>query len=318
MGYLVHRLVGEKIIKLKCKKEDEHYSVHNPGRSENQDMKKKPFQQIIDQLSSVLSDEQIKMLPRKWEKIGDVLILRLDQPLISVQKEVAFVYAEVLNCKSVLKDTGGIIGEFRLPEISFVYGDKDTVTIHKENGVKYKTDPSELMFSSGNMDERKRMGEIVSSGEVVVDLFAGIGYFSLPIAVHSQVKQVYSCELNPVAFSYLEDNIKLNHVSDVITPILGDNRKVAPKNVADRVIMGYIGETKDFLPTAFESLKKQKGIIHFHDTFPDKKVPEYPLSLVQKVADSFQRSVILHHLQCVKSFAPGISHYVLDLVIQDD
>jgi len=280
-------------------------------------MKKKPIQQIIDRLSSLLTDEQVDKLPRKWEKIGDVLILRFEKNLVEVEKEIADVYAEVLNCKSVLKDTGGIIGQFRIPEISFVYGDKDTVTIHKENGVKYKLDPSEIMFSSGNMDERKRMGEIVSSDEVVVDLFAGIGYFSLPIAVHSKVKQVYSCELNPVAFSFLEENMKLNHVSDLITPVLGDNQKVAPYDIADRVLMGYIGETKDFLPTAFKSLHNHKGIIHFHDTFPDKKVPAYPLSLIQKAAEAYHRSVTLKHVQCVKSFAPGISHYVFDVKVQE-
>ncbi|MBS3802084.1 MAG: class I SAM-dependent methyltransferase family protein [Candidatus Thermoplasmatota archaeon] len=280
-------------------------------------MKKKPIQQIMDRLSSLLTDEQVDKLPRKWEKIGDVLILRFERNLSAIEKEIAAVYAEVLNCKSVLKDTGGIIGQFRIPEISFVYGDKDTVTIHKENSVKYKLDPSEIMFSSGNMDERKRMGEIVSSDEVVVDLFAGIGYFSLPIAVHSKVKQVYSCELNPVAFSFLEENIKLNHVSDLITPVLGDNRKVAPHDIADRVLMGYIGETKDFLPTAFESLHNHKGIIHFHDTFPDEEVPAYPLSLIQKAAEVYHRSVTLQHVQCVKSFAPGVSHYVLDVTIQE-
>ena len=284
----------------------------------NQIMKKKPIQQIIDRLSPVFTYEQVDKLPRKWEKIGDVLILSFERNLVAIEKEIAAVYAEVLNCKSVLKDTGGIIGRFRIPEISYVYGDKDTVTIHKENGVKFKLDPSEVMFSSGNMDERKRMGEIVSPDEVVVDLFAGIGYFSLPIAVHSQVKKVYSCELNPVAFSFLEENIRLNQVSDVIIPVLGDNRKVAPKNIADRVLMGYIGETKDFLPTAFESLKNHVGIIHFHDTFPDKEVPDYPLTIIQREAELFHRSVRLQHLQCVKSFAPGISHYVLDTEVMEE
>ena len=280
-------------------------------------MTKKPFQQIKEKLSKILSEEQLTLLPSKWEKVGDVLILTIDDQLMPVEQEIASVYATVLSCKSVLKDTGGITGPLRQPKVSLLYGDKNTVTIHKENGVKFKFDPAKIMFSSGNMDERKRMSEIVNPGEIVVDLFAGIGYFSLPIAVHAHPKKVFSCELNPISFSYLKENIVLNNVSNVITPLVGDNRNVAPSNVADRVLMGYFGDTYKYLPVAFQSLYFQTGIIHFHDTFPDADVPETPLSLIKKTAKKFHRTVKLQHMQHVKSFAPGISHYVLDVCIEE-
>jgi len=279
-------------------------------------MKKSPFQQIIDTLSTSLSDVQLELLPRKWEKIGNVLILSLEKELIPVEKRIASVYAEVLSCKSVLKDIGGISGKFREPSVELIYGDSNTITIHKENGVLYKIDPMQLMFSSGNMSERKRMGEFIYQNETVVDLFAGIGYFSLPIAVHGYPKKVFCCECNPVAYSFLEENITLNKVTHLITPILGDNRKVAPLNIAHRVIMGFFGETSEFLPVAFNSLVDNCGIIHFHDTFSDRDVPEKPLATIQKIACKFNRIAILQHVELVKSFAPGINHYVLDVSIR--
>jgi len=278
-------------------------------------MRKKPFQQIVETLSNDLSSEQLELLPEKWEKIGDVLILRLDDGLVSVEKDIAQVYAQVLHCKSVLKDTGGISGTLREPQFTFLYGDEETVTIHKENGVKFKIDPAKVMFSSGNMDERKRMADTAKTGEIVVDLFAGIGYFSIPIAVHAQPAKVYSCELNPTAFSFLKDNIRLNKVSHIVTPLLGDNRSVAPSNVADRVVMGFFGETYRFLPVAFQCLRNHKGIIHYHDTFPDKKIPDIALSQIQEVTEKYNRDSVLQHVQHVKSYAPGISHYVFDIKI---
>jgi tRNA wybutosine-synthesizing protein 2 len=278
-------------------------------------MKKTPFQKIKDELSTVFSQRQLKLLPSKWEKVGDVLIFMLDEELIPFEETIAEVYATVLSCKSVLRDTGGIFGEFREPEVRFVYGDENTVTVHKENGVKFKLDPAQVMFSSGNMSERKRMSELSCQGETVVDLFAGIGYFSVPIAVHSRPQHVFSCEWNPVAYSFLEENIELNKVSKVITSVLGDNRKVAPTDVADRVLMGFFGNTKDFLPVALHSLKNHTGIIHFHDKFPDEKIPGLPLSQIQYAADLFNRKVVLDHVEKVKSFAPGVSHYVLDVRI---
>jgi tRNA wybutosine-synthesizing protein 2 len=276
-----------------------------------------PFQQIIKQLSPLLSADQIALLPSKWEKIGDVLIIKFEKELESFEQEISRAYADVLSCKSVLKDKGGIVGPFREPDVSLIYGDEDTVTIHKENGVRFKLDPGRIMFSSGNMDERKRMADEVISGEVIVDLFAGILYFSLPIAVHSDPMQVYSCEINPTAFSFLQENILLNKVSDRITALFGDNRNVAPNGVADRVIMGYFNDTKQFLSVAFQCLRNHQGIIHFHDTFPNKSIPDVPFELIKHSAETFDRTAQLHNVQHVKSFAPGISHYVLDVVIKE-
>jgi tRNA wybutosine-synthesizing protein 2 len=158
------------------------------------------------------------------------------------------------------------------------------------------------------MKERIRMATISNENETVVDLFTGIGYFTLPMAVYSKPKKIYACEINPVAYDYLCQNISLNNVIDIVEPLLGDNRKVAPKNVADRVILGYFGNTKDFLPTALGCLKNRKGIIHYHDKFPDKDVPDKAL----KIDMDFE----LLDYKLVKHYAPGISHYVFDIGIE--
>jgi tRNA wybutosine-synthesizing protein 3 len=51
---------------------------------------------------------------------------------------------------------------------------------HKEGGVAYSLDVIKCMFSSGNTSERQRMGKLQCCGETVVDLYAGIGYYTLP------------------------------------------------------------------------------------------------------------------------------------------
>ena len=280
-------------------------------------MSRTPFQQIKKQLPPNLSDNQISLLPNKWEKVGDVLILVLHEDLYPLEKQIAKVYAEVLSCKSVLKETSGISGQLRKPNVELIYGDERTVTTHKENGIIYKLDPAKIMFSSGNMDERIRMGNIVKPGEIVVDLFAGIGYFSLPMAVHGHPKKIFCCELNPIAYSFLKENIVLNKVKDIITPLVGDNRNVAPRNIADRVVMGFFGDTYKYLPIAFQSLHYQTGFIHFHDTFPDTKVPDIPLSFIEEQSHKYHKTVELLQLKKVKSIAPGVSHYVLDVLIEE-
>jgi tRNA wybutosine-synthesizing protein 2 len=273
------------------------------------------FAQIKNSLSKEIPLELVNKLPNKWEKIGDVATIVLPSNLDKYKRIIGKKYAEVLKCRTVLKDIGGIKGEFRKPNVEIIYGSKNTITIHKENGVRYKLDPQKIMFSSGNMDERIRMAAISSKTETVVDLFAGIGYFTLPLAVHSKSKKIFACEKNQVAFDFLHQNIVLNNVTDIIEPRMGDNREVAPKKIADRVIMGYINETQKFLPIAIDCLNNNTGIIHYHNTFADEIVPEKPMKTVEKEADKKGCKAELLKYIHVKSYAPGIIHYVFDIKI---
>lgn len=159
------------------------------------------------------------------------------------------------------------------------------------------------------------MATISSRNETVVDLFAGIGYFTLPLAVYSKPKIIFACELNPVAYEYLCKNIVLNHVTNVVEPLLGDNRMTAPKNCADRVLLGYLEEPQVFLPIALECLQNQVGVLHYHDVVPDEFIPEQPLQQVEEVVRKAHRSAELLKVKEIKSYAPGVSHVVLDVRI---
>jgi len=272
-----------------------------------------PLEKIKKSLSNNIPLEVTSLLPEKWEKIGNVLTIKLNEKLNSYREEIGKTYAEVLHCKTVLNDIGGISGIFREPNVKLLYGSKDTETVHKENGIRYKLDAQKIMFSSGNMDERLRMAKISNKNETVVDLFAGIGYFTLPMAVYSRPRKIFSCEINPVAYEYLCKNIVLNHVTSIVNPLFGDNRIIAPKNVAERVIMGYFDDTQKFLPTAFDCLKNCTGIIHFHNVCSNELFPETPLNIVEKTADKYKRNVELLTSRVIKSYAPGVSHIVLDI-----
>jgi len=276
-----------------------------------------PFEKIKKSLIKEIPLELISKIPDKWEKVGEVGIIKLHPDLEKYSKVLGKNYAEILQCKTILNDTGGITGIYREPKTKIIYGTSDTETIHKENGIRFKLDPQKIMFSSGNMDERIRMAKISNKSETVVDLFAGIGYFTLPIAVYSRPKKVFACEKNPVSYNYLYQNISLNNITSIVEPLKGDNRKVAPKNVANRVILGYFDDTCKFLTTAFECLINNTGIIHYHDKLPDNAVPNKPLKNIKKIAKKYKRVAKLLKYKNVKSYAPGISHYVFDIGIDE-
>jgi tRNA wybutosine-synthesizing protein 2 len=270
-----------------------------------------PFQNI--QKSIELPPHLRVFLPRKWELLGNVLLIKIPEEIEGLKKEIAKEYAKELGAKTVLQDLG-IQGELREPNVEVLWG-SETETIHKENGVKFKLDCAQLMFSSGNVDERIRMATISNSEEVVVDMFAGIGFFSIPMAVHSKPKKIYSLELNPIAYHYLSENVQLNGVEDIVEPVLVDNRNFKGEGIADRVVMGYLEDTHTFFVKALKLLKSKGGIIHYHEKCPNEILDKRPLENVQKEAGRTGWDVEIMNTKIIKSYAPGVSHVVLDVMV---
>jgi hypothetical protein len=135
-----------------------------------------------------------------------------------------------------------------------------TFTSHTEDGTRYALDASRVMFCSGNTTERMHfLRGVPAGGNLVVDMFAGIGYFTLPLARSTPAPaRIVALEKNPDSCMYLACNAALNRVGDRIVIFNGDNRRVGDLYLrqADRVMMGYIPTCAEFLPRALDFLKR--------------------------------------------------------------
>ena len=249
-------------------------------------------------------------VPEKWEYVGDIVIVKMDPSCIPYKDLIGRVYAEVLGAKTVCADIRGISGEFRQPSMEIIYG-TETESVRLENGIRYRFDVTKVMFASGNTDERMRMRQQDCSGETVVDMFAGIGYFTLPLAKYSGARRVFACEKNPESYEFLCKNIVDNELQDIVIPILSDNRNLLGTHFADRILMGYVQTTSDFVPKAL-SMIRPNGIIHYHDTF---YVNEYK-DRIKEIFDRYCDDYEIIRIHEVKSFAPSVSHYVADVRIR--
>ena len=255
-------------------------------------------------------------MPR-FQVIGDIAILK---PGLS-KKEAGIQAGELLKklprIRSVYMYSGPVYGDLRLPRVSWVAGKKDPVTVHKENGCFYKLDITKVMFSKGNVLERARLPKLVAPGEAIADMFAGIGYFSLPLGRFSKARKIYSIEINPVSFRFLKENIRLNRLSDKVFPVLGDCRKVKLPEKADRIVMGYFPRTEKFLPAAFRLLKPG-GIIHYHDIFRREELWEESEKILRECSKKHGLSPIRMEKRVVKQYAPGVFHVVIDAEFRKD
>lgn len=266
-----------------------------------------PMERIRERLPDFPAD-LVERLPDKWEIAGSVITVKMDPELFQYGEILGKVYAEVLGAESILADVSGVSGEFREPDMRLLYGEIGE-SVKLENGIRYCFDVTKVMFASGNLVERKRMGSQDCTGETVVDMFAGIGYFTLPLAKFSNARKVFACEKNPNSYAFLVKNIALNGLTNVI-PLLGDNRAIAGGHFADRILMGYVQTTSEFVPKALE-LAKPGCLIHYHDTFPVGK--EY--AMTQEIFDRYcgNGKYEIVGIREVKSFAPSVSHYVADI-----
>ncbi len=250
-------------------------------------------------------------LPRGYHLIGHVSLLTLnfeDDEYSRLIGEATLRYDS--RVKSVIVRKGPTAGITRRPEYTLVAGNRDTVTIHRENGVVFRVDPLKLTFSGGNKNERIHLSERVHSQEYVVDMFACVGQFALHVARNSSAR-VLAIEINPEAFQFLQQNIHINGLDNRVEARLGDCKIIHPVGVADRVIMGYLHNTIDFLPEGIETLSPHGGIVHLHSAIAERDINGY-CNTINTIGEQygFDSDIVTRR---VKQYAPGIVHYVFDI-----
>ena len=132
-----------------------------------------------------------------------------------------------------------------------------------EQGIRQSFDMTRVMFSRGNITEKIRFGKMVQKGDMVLDLYAGIGYFTLPALVHGQAKYVYACEWNPEAVKTLRFNLSDNGLEERATVLEGDCRVLVRNhqlvNMFDRVSLGLLPSSEGGWWTAIQAIRRSTG-----------------------------------------------------------
>jgi tRNA (guanine37-N1)-methyltransferase len=197
--------------------------------------------------------------------IGDIAIVRLEGFGPKEKRRIGeALMAEVRNVRSVFEQQGGIEGEHRLRSVKHIAGSRKTLTIHRENGCQFKVDVARCFFSPRLSTERLRISDATARGEKVLNMFAGVGPFSIPIAKRTHAT-VTSCEINPYACRLHRTNNGLNGVKGLVSVRHDDALELAEKlkERYDRILMPHPSQADRFLPTAL-ALAKRKSTIHYY------------------------------------------------------
>jgi tRNA (guanine37-N1)-methyltransferase len=282
--------------------------------------KQLPRETLTQVLQDKLPPEWLDKVPQAFDIIGDIVVIDIPPQLKAYQILIGEAILQTQkNVTTVLAKAGDIGGVFRVRDYAFIAGENKTKTIHKEFGCQYHVDIAKAYFSPRLSHEHERVAALVQDGEIVVDLFAGVGPFSVLIGKRNPTVKVYAVDLNPDAVELLSVNVRVNRVENNVSPIMADAREIAAtrfKGLADRVIMNLPETAIDFVDAACNAIKPQGGIVYFYgfvrspDTIEDLK--QRFVRLVEKNGRDIQGFL---NAKSVRETAPFESQVVLDAKI---
>lgn len=217
-------------------------------------------------LDGVLTEKESEELFSAFDQIGDIVVVRIPESLLSRKKVIGeTLLAEIKPARSVYYQSSDVRGDFRTRDLELLAGEDNTQTEYKEFGCRFLVDVEKAFFSPRLSTERERIANLVNENETIINMFAGVGMFSIMAAKKNKCK-VYSVDINPVASELCEKNITINKMAGEVISINGDAAQVVKEqlqNKGDRTLMLLPERSDEFLQSAIDATKSG-GIIHYY------------------------------------------------------
>jgi len=218
-------------------------------------------------LKDVFAKEEIEKVYSSFDIIGDIIIIKIPDELDGKKEIIAKILInKIKTVKTVFQQISSVQGEYRTRRLCFLTGINKSITEYREHGCIFKVDVLKTYFSPRLSTERLRVSKLIRNNEIIVNMFAGIGTYSIILAKKNPDCIVYSIDSNPDATDLCIINSKLNKVQDRVIPILGNARTIIAtqlKGKATRVLMPLPEQAAEFIDSAIMALENNKGIIHY-------------------------------------------------------
>jgi tRNA (guanine37-N1)-methyltransferase len=304
-GLKIIRRVGELLIPITRKVDSKYPSTETEFESREES---RSYQSIAE-----VPHDLKQLLPNSFDVIGHIALLKLPEELMPFRAEVgrALIHAH-RNIRTVA-NVGRVESEYRLRDIEIIAGEQRTETVHKEHGLSFWLDVRKVYFSPRLAGERLRVAKQVHPKETIIDMFAGVGAFSVLIAKHRAPRKVFAIDINPDAIYYLEKNIYQNRVSDIVQPILGDATEVVRTlSTAERIIMNLpLGAARYFEHAL--ALVRNGGHIHYYLIAREDNLSAHMESLNHEAARKNKK--ISYTVKALKSYSPVQKFFAIDLEV---
>ena len=277
-------------------------TVYIPLLRKSNDSMTHNFREIKDSISRIkeqLVESGINPSDISYIRLGDSLIFKR-----TITRKIACIFSDLPGIKNIYCETGKISGIKRRPSLKLMYGPGGETRVI-EYGITYVMDLQKVMFSPGNINTRSKMHSVDLSGSTVMDMFCGIGYFSLPVLKNSIPDRMICCDINSDSLYYLKENLSINRINYPVQIFSGDSRSLLPFVRADYIIMGNFN-SPDFLNAALiRSGCGTKISMHYLTTTNGEEIME---SNIIKMARKLGFIIQCTYTAIVKSVGPKYIH----------
>ncbi len=277
---------------------------------------------LREKLSVALPQEELGQIYDSFDVIGDIAIFKATSVNASTVEAVAKQIMSVhKGVKTVFVQSSPVAGDFRVRELKLAAGENRTISKYKEADCIFAVDVEKCYFSPRLSHERMRVANLVKNSEIVVNMFSGVGCFSILIGKKSDNAKVYSIDINPIACRFMEENVRINRLFNRVIPLLGDSREIIEyklKGLADRVLMPLPELSMQYLPYALMALKPRGGWIHFYgfEHAIKQEVPEEKTkSKVAQTLDNLGAQYNFKNSGVIRSIGPNWYQTVLDIQV---
>ena len=242
---------------------------------------------VREAFNDVFNEEELEKALCSVDVIGDLAVIKLPRCWEGRGNELGELVLNQLNhVRGVFRQTTPACRGERLRGLEWLAGKRETVTTYREHGCDFNVDIAKVYFSPRLSHERLRIARLAKPGEIVVNMFAGVGTFSIIMAKTTGVAKIYSIDINEEAFKFQKENATINKVANIVIPILGDSKEVTGelKGVADRVLMPLPELAYEYIQFAMPCLRS-RGWIHVY-THQKAESKREALEIVsKKIAD---------------------------------
>lgn len=270
-------------------------------------------------LQERLDSTELEKLSSSFDIIGTIAIIKIPESLNSKRKLIAdALIEEIKPVKSVFCQVSAIEGDYRLRKLELISGENSPITVYKEHGCTFKVDVINTYFSPRLSTERLRIAKLTEPNEVIVNMFGGVGTFSIIISRYNKSAKVYSIDSNPIATDMCRQNIEINKLTGNVIPVLGDAEQEIQslKGIATRVLMPLPEKARDFVDAAVSSLENGSGMIHYfsHVGADNKKTAIQ--NGVMETSESFSKfNHTIRNVRVVREVGPRFYQIVSDVLV---
>jgi tRNA (guanine37-N1)-methyltransferase len=271
-------------------------------------------------LQERLDSIELEKLSSSFDIIGTIAIIKIPESLTSKRKLIAdALIEEIRPVKSVFCQVSAIEGDYRLRKLELISGENSPITVYKEHGCTFKVDVINTYFSPRLSTERLRIAKLTEPNEVIVNMFGGVGTFSIIISRYNKSAKVYSIDSNPIATDMCRQNIEINKLTGNVIPVLGDAEQEIHKRlkgIATRVLMPLPEKARNFVDAAVSSLENGSGMIHYfcHVGADNKKTAIQ--NGVMDTSESFSKfNHTIRNVRVVREVGPRFYQIVSDVLV---